>query len=545
MDIPEDSNIPIILGRLCLATGGAMIDLKNGKLSLQVGEEKVEFSLNKAMKEPSEEKSCYMIDMVKEWVDMKKFDEDKGLQGFLEGKVKDCKEHREYALAMEATIEGDPDKEFESLRKDVRKFKDVIGYSIDDIKGISHSFCTHRIHLEDEGASSIEPQRRLNPAMKEVVRKEVLKLYDASIIYPISDSAWVSPVHVVPKKGGVTVVTNDKNEIIPTRITTGWRISSYLAPIMQPPTWGEPFELMCDASDVAVGAVLGQRKNGKLHAIYYASKTLDEAQANYTTTEKELLAVIYAMNKFRSCLVGSKVIVHTDHTALRHLLIKKESKPRLIRWILLLQEFDIEIRDKKGVENVVADHLSQLFHENVKDGLLIDDSLPDDQLFTLALMDVPWYVDYVNYLVSRVIPHDYDSHKRKKFFHDLKQYFWEEPCLYKSCADGIIRRCIPSEEVKPIISHCHDMPCGGHRSSRKTAARVLQCGFYWPTLFHDVASYVKRCDKCQRSGNISRRHEMPANYILEVELFDVGGLTIKVLFPHPMGMSTSLLRLTM
>ncbi|XP_074314796.1 uncharacterized protein LOC141650910 [Silene latifolia] len=121
MDIPEDSNIPIILGHACLATGGALIDVKNWKLSLQVGEEKVEFYLNKAMKEPLEEKFCYMIDMVEEWVDMKRVEEDKGLQGFLEGKVKDCKEHREYALAMEATIEEDPDKEFESLRRNGKK----------------------------------------------------------------------------------------------------------------------------------------------------------------------------------------------------------------------------------------------------------------------------------------------------------------------------------------------------------------------------------------------------------------------------------------
>ncbi|XP_074282674.1 uncharacterized protein LOC141607213 [Silene latifolia] len=121
MDIPEDSNIPIMLGRPCLATGGAMIDVKNGKLSLQVGEEKVEFSLNKAMKEPSEEKSCYMVDMVEEWVDTKRFEEDKGLQGFLEGKVKDYKEHREYALVMDSTIDEDPNKEFESLRRDGKK----------------------------------------------------------------------------------------------------------------------------------------------------------------------------------------------------------------------------------------------------------------------------------------------------------------------------------------------------------------------------------------------------------------------------------------
>ena len=129
------------------------------------------------------------------------------------------------------------------------------------------------------------------------------------------------------------------------------------APIMQPPDWNLPFEIMCDASDYAVGAVLGQRKEGKVNAIYYASKTLNEAQVNYATTEKELLAVVFAFEKFRSYIVNSKVIVYTDHAAIKYLLSKKDAKPCLIRWILLLQEFDVEIRDKKGAENVVADHL--------------------------------------------------------------------------------------------------------------------------------------------------------------------------------------------
>ena len=103
---------------------------------------------------------------------------------------------------------------------------------------------------------------------------------------------------------------------------------------------------MCDASDVAVGAVLGQRKNKVFHSIYYASKTLDFAQANYTVTEKEMLALVFAFDKFRSYLVGTKVIVFTDHAAIRYLFNKKDTKPRLIRWILLLQEFDLEIKDR-------------------------------------------------------------------------------------------------------------------------------------------------------------------------------------------------------
>jgi hypothetical protein len=120
---------------------------------------------------------------------------------------------------------------------------------------------------------------------------------------------------------------------------------------------------MSDASDYAVGAILGQTKDKKHHAIAYASKTLTGPQLNHATTEKELLVVVYAIDQFRSYLVGAKVIVYTDHAALKYFLTKKDAKPRLIRWIPLLQEFVLEIKDKKGVENSVADHLSRMYFE--------------------------------------------------------------------------------------------------------------------------------------------------------------------------------------
>ena len=131
------------------------------------------------------------------------------------------------------------------------------------------------------------------------------------------------------------------------------------APIMAAPEWDQGFEVMCDASDFAMGAVLGQRKEKLFRAIYYASRTFNEAQENYSTTEKEMLAIVFACEKFRPYILGSHVIVHTDHAAIKYLMSKKEAKPRLIRWVLLLQEFDLEIKDKKG-DNVIADHLSRV-----------------------------------------------------------------------------------------------------------------------------------------------------------------------------------------
>ena len=174
------------------------------------------------------------------------------------------------------------------------------------------------------------------------------------------------------------------------------------APIVVAPDYSFPFELMCDASDFAIGAVLGQKREKIFQVIYYASRTLNDAQLNYTTTEKELLAIVFAFDKFRPYLIGNKVIVHTDHSSIKYLMIKRDAKPQLIRWVLLLQEFDVEIKDKKGTENLVADHLSRL--EGESDDVQVNDDFLDKRL--LAIEDkraVPWFVNYVNYLVAKVV----------------------------------------------------------------------------------------------------------------------------------------------
>ena len=257
---------------------------------------------------------------------------------------------------------------------------------------------------------------------------------------------------------------------------------------------------------------------------------LNDAQLNYATTEKELLAIVFAFDKFRPYLIGNKVVVHTDHSAIKYLMTKKDAKPRLIRWVLLLQEFDVEIKDKKGTENLVADHLSRL--EGARDDVPVNDEFPDEKLFHIEdKRAVPWFADYVNYLVAKVIPPEFNYQQKKRFFAHLKHYYWEEPILYRHCADKVIRRCVPEDEMHSILDHCHTLPCGGHFGGQRTAAKVLQSGLYWPSFFKDAHRFVSTCDKCQRMGNISRKDEPPMHPILEVELFDLWGIDFMGPFP--------------
>ncbi|GJS79084.1 reverse transcriptase domain-containing protein [Tanacetum coccineum] len=551
-----------------------------------------------------------------------------------EVELKDLPPHLEYAF-----LEGDNKLpviiakdlsvgEKAALIKVLQSHKRAIAWKLSDIKGINPEFCTHKILMEEDYTPAVQHQRRVNPKIHDVIKKEVEKLLDAGLIYPISDSPWVSPVHCVPKKGGFTVVENEQNELIPTRLVTGWRVcidyrklneatrkdhfplpfmdqmlerlagneyycfldgfSGYFqipidpndqekttftcpygtfayrrmpfglcnapgtfqrcmmaifhdmiektmevfmddfsvfgssfstclthlekmlkrcedtnlalnwekshfmvkegivlghkisksgievdrakidviaklphpttvkgvrsflghagfyrrfiqnfskiarpmthlleketpfyfskecieafntlkknlteAPILIAPDWNEPFELMCDASDFALGAVLGQRHEKHFRPIHYASKTMNEAESRYTTTEKEMLAVVYAFEKFRSYLVMNKCTVYTDHSALKYLFAKKDSKARLLRWVLLLQEFDFDVVDTKGAENLAADHLSRLEnpHKNELDQKEINEKFPLETLSSIAVLDAstPWFADIANY----------------------------------------------------------------------------------------------------------------------------------------------------
>ena len=232
-------------------------------------------------------------------------------------------------------------------------------------------------------------------------------------------------------------------------------------------------------------------------------------------------------------MISAPIVVFTDHATLKYLISKKDAKARLIRWILLLQEFNIEIKDKKGVENVVADHLSRLtFDEGLKE-MPIWDSFPGEQLYVVT--ELPWYAHIVNYLVMSAIPEHWTAQDRRKFFVKVRNFYWDDPYLFKYCPDQILRRCIPNNEIHNVIKFCHSEACGGHFSMRKTVAKILHCGFYWPSMFKDTYNFCKRCIECQKLGRITRRNMMLMSPILEIEVFDCWGIDFMGPYPQSFG----------
>ncbi|CAL8087849.1 unnamed protein product [Prunus armeniaca] len=316
--------------------------------------------------------------------------------------------------------------EEEKLVRVLQEYKTAIGWTLADIKGLSPTTCMHRILLEEGAKPTREAQRRLNPPMMEVVKKEIIKLLDCGVIYSISDSRWVSPVQVVPKKSGVTVVKNEENELVPTRIQTGWRVcidyrklnattrkDHFPLPFidqMLERLAGHSFYCFLDGYSGYNQIVIAPDDQKKTTFTCpfgtFAYRRMPFGLCNAPATFQRCMDVPFvfddecekAFNHLKELLTSAPIIVPPDWSlpfelicdasdyALRAILgqrkdNKKEAKPRLIRWMLILQEFDVEIRDKRGCENVVADHLSHLVHE--EDLLPIPEAFPDEQLLTI------------------------------------------------------------------------------------------------------------------------------------------------------------------
>eukprot|EP00253_Pinus_taeda_P020172 PITA_20172 len=280
-----------------------------------------------------------------------------------------------------------------------------------------------------------------------------------------------------------------------------------IAPILRGPDWALPFHISADASNTAIGVVLGQEENGLPYAIYFISKNMTPAELNYTVTEKEFLAVIYAINKFRHYITSYTTFVHTDHSAIKYLMNKSVTNARVTRWLLLLQEFDITVVDRPGKENVVVDFLSRL---KTNENIPVEDSFPDEYLFTISAHS-PWYADIANYLVAGKLPSHLSHREKRKIIQQSARYSWISGCLFHTGLDQEIRRCIGEDQIYDVLKACHDGPFGGRFADKRTTHKVLRMGYYWPSIFKDAKKYVRAYYSCQRMGQPNHRDEMPLN----------------------------------
>nr|GEW49692.1 reverse transcriptase domain-containing protein [Tanacetum cinerariifolium] len=612
VDFDADPRVPLILERYFLKTRRALIDMFEGKLTLRVGKEAITFNLDQTSRY-----STNYNDMTANQIDVINMA---------------YEEYSQEVLGFSDVIaSGNPTPYYDPIVSTTSSTLTLFGNSDFLLKEVDAFLALEDDPISLEVDQSYELKiceaKTDKSSIDEPPKVKLKDLPPPSQIH-ISGSPWVSLVHCIPKKGGITVVENEENELIPTRLVKGWRVCidyrklneatrkdhfplpfmdqmlerlagnqhycflggfsrlcnapctfqscmmaifhdmirktmevfmddflemshfmvkegivlghkisknrievdkskvdvivklphpktvkgvrnflghagfyrrfiqdfSKIARLMTrllekdtpfffskecveafqtlkrkltksliliAPDWDMPFELMCDASDFAIGAVLGQRQEKHFRPIHYANKTMTDAESNYTTTKKEMLAVVYAFEKFRSYLIMNKSIMYMDHFTLKYLFAKKDSKARLL----------------------------QNPHKNVLDPKEINESLP---LETLNLVSsygnssTPWFADFTNYHAGNFIVNGMSSQQKSKFFKDVKHYFWDDPFLFKICADQVIRRCVHGQEAIDILKACHYGPTGGDHGPNYTAKKVFDSGFYWPTIYRDA-----------------------------------------------------------
>nr|GEW44653.1 reverse transcriptase domain-containing protein [Tanacetum cinerariifolium] len=491
VDFEVDPRVPLIVVRYFLRTGRTLIDVYGEEITFWVNNESVTFNLNQTMRYSSTyyDNSVNRIDVIdiacEEYAQdvlYFKYNSKSGNPTLVsnpslskETKSEFCKEPIIKSSSPTLTSFGESDFILEEI-KDFLKDESIP-------TGIKDSY------YDPEGDISKTKRKQLSHALMEL--SLTVACPSACVMLPDSFSSCLSNLdkmlkrcedtnlvlnwekcHFMCKEGIVLghKISKFRIEVDRAKVdviaklphpTTVKGVRSFLdcidafealkkkltkAPILVVPDWNLPFELMCDASDFAIGAVLGQRKTKQFQPIHYASKTMTEAKIHYTTTEKEMLVIVYAFEKFRPYLVLSKSIVYTDHSALKYLLSKQDAKPRLLWWVLLLQEFDITIRDKKGSENLAADHLSRLEnpHNNMLKNKDINENFPLETIGSLSSESTLWFADIANFHARNFIKKGLTSQQKKKFFKDVKHYFWDDPYLFRIRRDQIIRRCVHS-----------------------------------------------------------------------------------------------------
>ncbi|GKE29437.1 reverse transcriptase domain-containing protein, partial [Tanacetum coccineum] len=413
-----------------------------------------------------------------------------------------------------------------------------------------------KILMEDDFKLAVQHQRRVNPKIHEVIKAEVIKLLDAGLIYPISDSPWVSPIHVVPKKGGMTVITNENNDLIPTRLVMGWRVCIDYQKLNDATRKDHfPLPFMDQMLERLAGNEFYCFLDGFSGYFQIPIDPQDQEKTTFTcpygtfayrrmpfglcnapgTFQRCMVAIFHDMiektmevfmddflvfgDSFSSCLSHLDMMLKwCEDTNLVlnwekcHFMVKEGIKlteaPILVslNWDLpfelMCDDSDFAIGVVLGAENLVTDHLSRLENpQGDRVGMEINDNFPHESLNMISLNpdnEPLRFADIANYLVGNVLVKGMSSQQKKKFFKDVRHYFWDDPYLFRICVDQIIRRCVDRQEAMDILQACHHGPIGGHHGPNYTAKKVFDSCFFWPTIYRDAHDMVTHCDSCQR-----------------------------------------------
>nr|GEY03059.1 DNA-directed DNA polymerase [Tanacetum cinerariifolium] len=384
------------------------------------------------------------------------------------------------------------DEEKSALIKVLKSHKRAIAWKLSDIQGINPKFYTHKILMEEDYKLVVQHQRRVNPKIHDVIKKEVEKLLDAGLIYQISDSQWVSLVHCVPKKGGFTVVENEENELITTRLVTGWRGTNIIVSSM----------VSLGIFKFPLSLVIRKRQRSPAHMARLPIDAWPLVGHVLKVCEDTNLSLNWEKSHFmvkEGIVLGHKISlngIEVDRAKID--VIAKLPHPTTVK------------------ENLAADHLSRLENPyvNVLDPKEINEKFPLETLSMVTFCgdsSAPWFADYANYHAGNFIVKGMMSQQKNKFFKDVKHYFRDDPFLFKICADQVIRQCVHGKEALDILIACHNGPTGGHHGANLTAKKIFDSGFFWPTIYKDAHEFVKNCDSCQRQGIISQPKALPTN----------------------------------
>nr|GEV49893.1 reverse transcriptase domain-containing protein [Tanacetum cinerariifolium] len=403
-----------------------------------------------------------------------------------EVELKDLPPHLEYAFFKDdnklpfiiAKELGDEDKS--TLIKVLKSHKRSIAWKLSDIQGINPEFCTQKILMEEDYKPAVQHQRRVNPKIHDVIKKEVEKLLDAGLIYLIFDSPWVSPIHCVPKKGGFTIFENKENELIPTHLVTRWRVCIDYRKLNEA-TRKDHFPL--PFMDQMLERLARNEYYCFLDGFSWNFKILIDPRDQEKTTftypygtfayRRMPFGLCNASGMFQRCMLAifHDMVEKTMEVFMDDLSVFGNSFENCLSHLdkMLQRCEDTNLSLNWENNHFMVKEGIVLGHKISKNGIEVDKAKVD----VIAKLPHPTTVkDFANYHAGNFIVKGMTSQQKNKFFKDVKHYFWDDPFLFKICVDQVIWRCVHGKKALDILEACHNGPTGGHHGANLTTKKV-------------------------------------------------------------------------